>query len=288
MRLLSFAVGAFAVATFLVGLKRRTRWCFCWPRWRWPARSRHFSRRAMSAFLKIFEAIFATETIVFGLAVSCRPARPLAEGLCGIHVAGQPALRRRAVRRFRLCDFLHPGRAQDDRHRRSLFSTRSADQRENLAVFRLRPRAEQARGDEPGLPDLVNQVEVALDVRLSYFRTPISPTLCKIWIRRSSGTSCSSSSCRVAAVYVAAYTIEFVVTWTFVVPLAALAVGRLYRPVDEPGRRIIECCWPDRRPTTRISAFPKTSTALFTASARATARASGTGIYGYSITALQP
>ena len=167
-----FAVGAFAVATFLVGLRRagydgvsagRAR--------RWPARSQHSCRSDMSTFLKIFEAIFAIETIVFGLAFLIDDLGFGRRPMQTYTLPDSLPLRCRAVRHPRLRVSSHSGRAQNGGDRRSLFQC--DDCRPRARIWPFPPfvdRAEQARGDRAGVSVLINQVEVAITVRLSYFR----------------------------------------------------------------------------------------------------------------------
>jgi hypothetical protein len=68
MRFLSFAVGAFAAATFLVGLKAPDTMVFLLAAAALACAITTYLSERQSAFLKIFTATFATETIVFGLA----------------------------------------------------------------------------------------------------------------------------------------------------------------------------------------------------------------------------
>jgi len=68
MRLLAFAVGAFAVATFLVGLHAPDTSIFLLAGAALACAATTFLGQRMSIFLKVFNAIFAVETIVFGLA----------------------------------------------------------------------------------------------------------------------------------------------------------------------------------------------------------------------------
>ena len=67
MRLLAFAVGAFAVATFLVGLHAPDTAIFLLAGAALACAATTFLDQHMSIFLKVFNAIFAVETIVFGL-----------------------------------------------------------------------------------------------------------------------------------------------------------------------------------------------------------------------------
>ena len=68
MRLLAFAVGVFAVAIFLVGLHRPDTAIFLLAGAALACAATTFLDEQMSIFLKVFNAIFAVETIVFGLA----------------------------------------------------------------------------------------------------------------------------------------------------------------------------------------------------------------------------
>jgi vitamin B12/bleomycin/antimicrobial peptide transport system ATP-binding/permease protein len=68
MRLLAFAVGAFAVATFLVGLRAPDAMVFLLAGAALACAVTTFLSQRQSSFLKIFAATFGVETIVFGLA----------------------------------------------------------------------------------------------------------------------------------------------------------------------------------------------------------------------------
>ena len=68
MRTLSLAVAAFALVTFLVGLKQPDAMTFLLAGAAAASAATAFLSKSLSTFLKIFKAIFAVETIVFGIA----------------------------------------------------------------------------------------------------------------------------------------------------------------------------------------------------------------------------
>ena len=68
MRILSFAVGVFAVATFLIGLRTPDVAVFLLAAVALGCGVTTFFSQRISIFLKVFNAIFAVETITFGLA----------------------------------------------------------------------------------------------------------------------------------------------------------------------------------------------------------------------------
>jgi putative ATP-binding cassette transporter len=279
MRFLSFAVGAFAVATLLVGLKTPETMVFLLAAAALACAVTTFLSERQSAFLKIFTATFATETIVFGLAflvdqVGLWPrayenytlpdSLPFAVALFGVFVFAIsfiPVMRK-------MIGIADPY---------FMASTPTSARIWPFSPFVVA----QNRLAAASLVFLIviNQVEVAFDVRLSYFRADFTNAL-KNMDQPEFWRQLFVVFLPVVVVLVAAYTIEYVVTSTFVIRwrrwLTAHYTGRWmshgahYKmllagsPTDNPDQRISE----------DIYAFID-------------GRGAGTGIYGYSITALQ-
>jgi vitamin B12/bleomycin/antimicrobial peptide transport system ATP-binding/permease protein len=279
MRFLSFAVGAFAVATLLVGLKTPETMVFLLAAAALACAVTTFLSERQSAFLKIFTATFATETIVFGLAflvdqVGLWPkayenytlpdSLPFAVALFGVFVFAIsfiPVMRK-------MIGIADPY---------FMASTPTSARIWPFSPFVVA----QNRLAAASLVFLIviNQVEVAFDVRLSYFRADFTNAL-KNMDQPEFWRQLFLVFLPVVVVLVAAYTIEYVVTSTFVIRwrrwLTAHYTGRWmshgthYKmllagsPTDNPDQRISE----------DIYAFID-------------GRGAGTGIYGYSITALQ-
>jgi putative ATP-binding cassette transporter len=279
MRLLSFAVGAFAVATFLVGLKAPDTMVFLLAAAALACAITTFLSQSQSAFLKIFAATFGIETIVFGLAFlvdqlglwpkayanyTLPESLPFAVALFGVFVYAIsfiPVVRKM----IGIADPYFQA------------STPTSAKIWPLSAFVVA----QNKLAAASLVFLivVNQLEVALDVRLSYFRADFTNAL-KNMDQAGFWAQLFFVFLPVVVALVAAYTIEYVVTSTFVIRwrrwLTAHYTGRWmshgthYKmllagsPTDNPDQRISE----------DIYAFID-------------GRGAGTGIYGYSITALQ-
>jgi vitamin B12/bleomycin/antimicrobial peptide transport system ATP-binding/permease protein len=279
MRFLSFAVGAFAAATFLVGLKAPDTMVFLLAAAALACAITTLLSERQSAFLKIFTATFATETIVFGLAFlvdqlglwpkayenyTLPDSLPFAVALFGVFVFAIsfiPVMRK-------MIGIADPY---------FMASTPTSARIWPFSPFVVA----QNRLAAASLVFLIviNQVEVAFDVRLSYFRADFTNAL-KNMDQPEFWRQLFLVFLPVVVVLVAAYTIEYVVTSTFVIRwrrwLTAHYTGRWmshgthYKmllagsPTDNPDQRISE----------DIYAFID-------------GRGAGTGIYGYSITALQ-
>jgi vitamin B12/bleomycin/antimicrobial peptide transport system ATP-binding/permease protein len=279
MRFLSFAVGAFAAATFLVGLKAPDTMVFLLAAAALACAITTYLSERQSAFLKIFTATFATETIVFGLAFlvdqlglwpkayenyTLPDSLPFAVALFGVFVFAIsfiPVMRK-------MIGIADPY---------FMASTPTSARIWPFSPFVVA----QNRLAAASLVFLIviNQVEVAFDVRLSYFRADFTNAL-KNMDQPEFWRQLFFVFLPVVVVLVAAYTIEYVVTSTFVIRwrrwLTAHYTGRWmshgthYKmllagsPTDNPDQRISE----------DIYAFID-------------GRGAGTGIYGYSITALQ-
>ena len=279
MRLLSFAVGAFAVATFLVGLHTPGTMVFLLAGAALACAITTFLSQRLSAFLKVFEATFAVETIVFGLAFlidqldlwpkayenyTLPDSLPFAVALFGVFVYAIsfiPVVRKM----IGIADPYFEAATPTSARIWPLPAFVVAQNKLAAAslVFLI----------------VINQAEVALDVRLSYFRADFTNAL-KNLDQAEFWRQLFFVFLPVVIVLVAAYTVEYVVTSTFVIRwrrwLTAHYTGRWmshgthYKmllagsPTDNPDQRISQ----------DIYAFIDGGGA-------------GNGIYGYSITALQ-
>jgi vitamin B12/bleomycin/antimicrobial peptide transport system ATP-binding/permease protein len=280
MRLLSLAVGAFAVATFLVGLHAPETMLFLLAGAALACSVTTFLSQRLSAFLKIFEATFACETIVFGLAFlvdelgfwpkayenyTLPESLPFAVALFGVFVYGVsfiPVVRK-------MIGIADP-----------YFVSATPT---SARIWPFRPFiVAQNKLAAASLVFLIviNQVEVAFDVRLSYFRADFTNAL-KNLDQPEFWRQLFLVFLPVVAALVAAYTIEYVVTSTFVIRwrrwLTAHYTGRWmshgthYKmllagsPTDNPDQRISQ----------DIYSFIDGS------------GGQGQGIYGYSVVALQ-
>ena len=215
MRLLSFAVGAFAIVAFLVGLDKSDGAAFLLAGAAFACAIATFLSQKMSSFLKIFEAIFAVETIVFGLAVIVESlglwpqgykeytlpiSQPLAVAIFGVLVYGLshiPVVRKMTDIADR---YFHVGLPTTARiwpfPRFVIAQNRLA----TLALIFL---------------VLVNQAQVAINVRLTFFGRDFFNALqnkdsAEFWHQMI------FIFVPFAAIYVSSVLIEFVVTWTFV------------------------------------------------------------------------
>jgi putative ATP-binding cassette transporter len=285
MRLLAFAVGAFAVATFLVGLRAPDAMVFLLAGAALACAVTTFLSQRQSPFLKIFEATFGVETIVFGLAFladrlglwpkayenyTLPDSLPLAVALFGVFIYAIsfiPVVRKMMGIADPYFDAATPTSAKI-----WPFPTFVVAQNTLAAaslVFLI----------------VVNQVEVALDVRLSYFRADFTNAL-KNLDEPEFWRQMFLVFLPVVVVLVAAYTLEYVVTSTFVVRwrrwLTAHYTGRWmshgahYKMLltgsstDNPDQRISQDIY------------------SFIDGTGGTSGPSGSaGIYGYSIVALQ-
>jgi vitamin B12/bleomycin/antimicrobial peptide transport system ATP-binding/permease protein len=279
MIFLSLAVGVFAVATLLVGLHAPDTMVFLLAGAAFACAITTFLSTRLSAFLRIFEATFATETIVFGLAFlvdelglwpkayenyTLPESLPFAVALFGVFIYAIsfiPVVRKMVG----IADPYFEA------------STPTTAKIWPFAPFLVA----QNRLSAWSLVFLivVNQAEVALDVRLSYFRADFTNAL-KNMNQPEFWRQLFFVFLPVVVVLVGAYTLEYVVTSSFVIRwrrwLTAHYIGRWmsqgthYKmllsgsPTDNPDQRISE----------DIYSFID-------------GRGAGSGIYGYSITALQ-
>jgi vitamin B12/bleomycin/antimicrobial peptide transport system ATP-binding/permease protein len=279
MIFLSLAVGVFAVATLLVGLHAPDTMVFLLAGAAFACAITTFLSTRLSAFLRIFEATFATETIVFGLAFlvdelglwpkayenyTLPESLPFAVALFGVFIYAIsfiPVVRKMVG----IADPYFEA------------STPTTAKIWPFAPFLVA----QNRLSAWSLVFLivVNQAEVALDVRLSYFRADFTNAL-KNMNQPEFWRQLFFVFLPVVVVLVGAITLEYVVTSSFVIRwrrwLTAHYIGRWmsqgthYKmllsgsPTDNPDQRISE----------DIYSFID-------------GRGAGSGIYGYSITALQ-
>jgi vitamin B12/bleomycin/antimicrobial peptide transport system ATP-binding/permease protein len=216
MRLLAFAVGAFAVATFFVGLRTPDTMVFLLAGAALLCAVTTFLSQRRSPFLKIFGATFGVETIVFGLGFladrlgiwprayenySLPDSLPFAVALFGIFIYAisfVPVVRKMMGISDPYFDASTPTGA-----RIWPFPSFIVAQNRLAAaslVFLI----------------VVNQVEVALDVRLSYFRADFTNAL-KNLDQPEFWRQMFLVFLPVVAILVAAYTLEYVVMSTFVV-----------------------------------------------------------------------
>jgi len=285
MRLLAFVVGAFDVAAFLVGLRAPDTMVFLLAGASLACAVTTFLSQRHSPFLKIFGATFAVETVVFGLAFlvdqlglwpkayenyTLPDSLPFAVALFGVLIyaisfipvvrkmmgIADPYFQAAAPTTARIWPFPPFIVAQNTLAAASL-------------VFLI----------------VVNQVEVALDVRLSYFRADFTNAL-KNLDQPEFWRQMFFVFLPVVAILVGAYTLEYVVTSTFVVRwrrwLTAHYTGRWlshgahYKMLltgsstDNPDQRISQDIY------------------SFIDGTGGTSGPSGSaGIYGYSVVALQ-
>ena len=278
MRILSFAVGVFAVATFLIGLRTPDVAVFLLAAVALGCGVTTFFSQRISIFLKVFNAIFAVETITFGLAFlvdhlglwpkayadyTLPDSLPFAVALFGCLTFG--------------LSFIPVVRKMTD----------IADPYFNAALptsARIWPFPSfivaQNRLAKAALVFLivVNQMQVAIEVRLSFFSRDFynalqNKDLAQFWFQLI------WVFLPFASIYIASIVLEYVVTSTFVVRwrrwLSGNYIGRWLNggahynmaiagsPTDNPDQRISE----------DIYGFIYGG-------------GSGTGIYGYSVTIL--
>ncbi len=286
MRLLAFAVGAFAVATFLVGLRTPDAMVFLLAGAALACAATTFLSQRQSPFLKVFGATFAVETIVFGLAFlvdrlglwpkayenyTLPDSLPFAVALFGVFIYA-----------ISFIPIVHKMMGIADPYFDAATPTSA-----KIWPFPAFVVAQNTLA-AASLVFLivVNQVEVALDVRLSYFRADFTNAL-KNLDQPEFWRQLFFVFLPVVAVLVAAYTLEYVVTSTFVVRwrrwLTAHYTGRWmshgahYKMLltgsatDNPDQRISQDIY------------------SFIDGTGGTSNTDGTsrGIYGYSVVALQ-
>jgi putative ATP-binding cassette transporter len=216
MRTLSLAVAAFALAALLVGLQEPDTMTFLIAAAAAVSALAAFLSTRLSTFLKIFEGIFAVETIVFGAAflidrVGLWPAGyeayrlpdslPLAVALFGVLV-------------YAISFIPLVGRmmAIVDRY----FNAGAPTRTKIGPLPALVVAQNKLAAASLVFLIVINQIEVALDVRLSYFRADFTNAL-KNADQGEFWRQLLFVFTPVVAVLVASYTIEYVVTSTFVI-----------------------------------------------------------------------
>jgi vitamin B12/bleomycin/antimicrobial peptide transport system ATP-binding/permease protein len=283
MKLLGLTVGVFAVAAFLTGLHAPDPMVFlltgaavaC-------AVTTFISPR--SAFLRVFQAIFASETILFGLAFlvdalgfwpkaydayTLPDSLPFAVALFGVLIyviSFIPVVRK-------MTDIADP-----------YFEERAITR----AKAWLLPPFTVAQ-NKLAIASLVfliviNQAEVALDVRLSYFRADFTNAL-KNLDKTEFWRQMLFVFTPVVTVLVIAYTVEYVVTSSFVVRWRRWLTGSYTAKWLRDGThyRLLLSGSPTDNPDQRISQ----DIYSFIDGTGSTSGAGNSGLYGYSITALQ-
>ncbi len=279
MKFLALAVALFAVAALLTGLHAPDAMTFLIAGAAAACAITTYLSHRLSAFLKVFEAIFASETIIFGLAFlvdelgfwpkayanyTLPESLPFAVALFGVFIYAisfVPVVRKMTFIADPYFEEASPTQARPG------FLPPITIAQNKLAIASL------------VFLIVINQVEVALDVRLSYFRADFTNAL-KNMDQAEFWRQLLLVFVPVVAVLVVSYTVEYVVTSTFVVRwrrwLTAsytakwLSRGVHYNmlltglPTDNPDQRISQ----------DIYAFIDGG-------------GSGGGIYGYAVTALQ-
>lgn len=281
MRILSLAVAAFAFAAFLVGLHAPDVGVFLFAAAALLCAAATYLSRRISVFLRIFEAIFAVETILFGIAYlsdalglwpqayadyALPSSLPLTVALFGSFayaISFIPVIRK-------MTDIADP------------YFHETAPTVARIWPFRAVTLA-QNRLAAAALVFLIviNQVEVALDVRLSFFSRDFynslqNKDLPEFW------RQLFTVFLPFASILIASLVVEYVVTSTFVIRwrrwLTARYIGRWLgggahypmalagSPADNPDQRISE----------DIYSF------IYGGLTNA-----GAGLYGYSVTVLQ-
>jgi vitamin B12/bleomycin/antimicrobial peptide transport system ATP-binding/permease protein len=279
MRTLSLAVAAFALAAFLVGLHTPDVNIFLFAAAALLCAAATYLSQRISVFLRIFEAIFAVETILFGLAYladelglwpqayadySLPSSLPLTVALFGSFsyaVSFIPVIRK-------MTDIADPYFHERAHTTARIWPFRSFTIAQNhlataALVFLI----------------VINQIEVALDVRLSFFSRDFynamqNKDLAEFW------RQLFTVFLPFATILITSLVVEYVVTSTFVIRwrrwLTARYIGRWLgggahypmalaaSPADNPDQRISE----------DIYGF------IYGGGA-------GTGLYGYSVTLLQ-
>jgi vitamin B12/bleomycin/antimicrobial peptide transport system ATP-binding/permease protein len=278
MRLLAFAVGVFALATFLVGLRAPDAAIFMLAGAALACAATTFLSQRMSIFLKVFNAIFAVETIIFGLAFlvdrlgfwpkayadyTLPDSLPFAVALFGCltyALSFIPVVRKMTDIADPYFDNSLPTRARI--WPLAPFTVAENKLAKAALVFLI----------------VINQMQVAIEVRLSFYSRDFynalqNKDLPEFWHQLI------YVFLPFASLYVASVVIEYFVTSTFVIRwrrwLSANYIGRWLRggthynmalagaPSDNPDQRISE----------DIYGFIYGG-------------GSGTGIYGYSVTIL--
>jgi vitamin B12/bleomycin/antimicrobial peptide transport system ATP-binding/permease protein len=286
MRLLGIAVGLFALAAFLIGLYTPDTMIFLLTGAAVACAITTFLSRELSAFLKVFEAIFAAETIVFGAAFlvdavglwpkayeaySLPQSLPFAVALFGVFIYAIsfiPVVRQMT----RIADpyFLESAPTQARPWPIPVFTVAQNKLAIASLVFLI----------------VVNQLEVALDVRLSYFRADFTNAL-KNNDQPEFWRQMLLVFTPVVAVLVVAYTLEYVVTSTFIIRWRRWLTGSYTARWLKHGvhyNMLLSSSTTDN-PDQRIS--QDIYTFLDGTGSTAGPGAGSAGLYGYSITALQ-
>ena len=280
MRILSLAVALFALAAVLVGLRAPDVGIFLYAAAALLCAGATYRSAHISTFLRVFEVVFAVETIVFGVAYladalglwpqayadyALPSSLPLTVALFGsliYAVSHIPVVRK-------MTDIADP-----------YFSERALT---TARIWPARPfdgRAEQAGDRRAGLPHRPQPVRSGAAGAAQLFQPRLLQRAAKQGRGRRSGPSCWRSSCPSPSIYIAALVVEYVVTSTFV-SAGGAGSPRITSAAGSAAARIIRWRSPARPPTTPTSASAKTSTASSMA-----ATGSGAGIFGYSITLL--
>jgi len=282
MHLLAIAVALFAIAAFAVGAHAPETMVFLLAGAAAACAVTVFLSTRLSSFLKIFQATFAVETIVFGLAFlvdklglwpeayanyTLPESLPFAVALFGVFIYAIsfiPVVRKMTT----IADPYFNVSTPTTTKVRPFPAVIVAQNRLAIAslVFLI----------------VVNQLEVALDVRLSYFRADFTNAL-KDMNQAEFWRQLLFVFTPVVAALVAAYTIEYVVTSTFVVRWRRWLTGNYVSRWMSDGvhYKMLLSGSPTDNPDQRISQDIY-SFIDGTGSSNGTA-----GIYGYSVTALQ-
>jgi putative ATP-binding cassette transporter len=279
MRPLGLAVGIFAAATFLIGFYAPGTMVFLLAIAAAASAATLFLSHDLSAFLKVFKAIFGVETIVFGLAFlidhlglwpkayadyTLPQSLPFAVALFGVFIYAIsfiPVVRKMTG----IADRYFGSSIPTSAHIWPFPSFVVAqDQLAKTALVFL---------------IVVNQAEVALDVRLSYFRADFTNAL-KNNDQPEFWHQMLLVFVPVVTTLVVCYVTEYVVTSTFVIRwrrwLTGDYIGRWLSRNTHYKMQLIGTATdnPDQRISEDIYRFID-------------GQGAGTGIYGYSITALQ-
>ena len=282
MHVLAVAVALFAVAALAVSVHAPDTMVFLLTGAAAACAVAVFLSHRLSSFLKIFEATFAVETIVFGIAFlidklglwpqayanyTLPDSLPFAVALFGVFIYAIsfiPVVRKMTAIADPYFDVATPTSARVPPFPAFVVA------QNRLAIASL------------VFLIVINQVEVALDVRLSYFRADFANAL-KDLNQPEFWRQLLFVFTPIVVALVAAYTIEYVVTSTFVVRwrrwLTASYTGR-WMSAGTHYKMLLSASAtdnPDQRISQDIYSFIDG-----TGSSNGTA-----GIYGYSITALQ-
>jgi len=217
MKFLALGVALFAAAAFLTGLHQPSAMTFLVTGAAAACAVATYLSHRLSAFLKVFEAIFASETIVFGIAFlidelglwprayanyTLPPSLAFAVALFGVFVYAisfVPVVRKMTA----IADPYFRETAPTQARPGGFLPTITTAQNK-LAIASL------------VFLIVINQIEVALDVRLSYFRADFTNAL-KNMDQAEFWRQLLLVFVPVVTALVVSYTVEYVVTSTFVV-----------------------------------------------------------------------